>query len=342
MSVTTIQQVSAPFRRIDKAVLGIAGILAAIAAVSVPQAVDSVYFTLESLLGIAPFLLVAVGVAAYTDAAGVDRMIAQAFQGRAVLPMVALAALFGAMSPFCSCGVIPIIGALLAMGMPLPAVMAFWLASPVMDPEMFILTAGGIGTGFAVAKTFAAVGVGLFGGLAMMSLLRLGMFDNPLKGQVSCCGTSSVKGDKPVQWAFWRDEERRGRFGRTVWSNTLFLAKWLTLAFLLESVMLAYLPPEMVGQWVGGDSLFAIPLASVVGAPAYLNGYAAIPTTAALMELGMAPGAAMSFMLAGAVTSIPAAIAVYALVRRPVFFAYLAFGFIGALVSGVGYQVFTG
>ena len=34
--------------------------------------------------------------------------------------------------------------------------MAFWLASPVMDPEMFVLTATGVGTGFAIEKTAAA------------------------------------------------------------------------------------------------------------------------------------------------------------------------------------------
>ena len=51
------------------------------------------------------------------------------------------------------------------------------------------------------------------------------------------------------------------------------------------------------------------PLAVTVGVPAYLNGYAAIPVVAGLMQTGMAPGAAMAFMIAGAMTSIPAAIA---------------------------------
>ncbi len=44
--------------------------------------------------------------------------------------MILTAALFGALPPFCSCGVIPLIAALMAAGAPLPAVMAFWLASP--------------------------------------------------------------------------------------------------------------------------------------------------------------------------------------------------------------------
>ena len=46
---------------------------------------------------------------------------------------------------FCSCGVIPLIAAMLVAGVPLAPVMAFWIASPIMDPEMFVLTAAGIG-----------------------------------------------------------------------------------------------------------------------------------------------------------------------------------------------------
>ena len=78
--------------------------------------------------------------------------------------MIVSASLFGALSPFCSCGVIPIIAALLAMGVPLAPVMAFWVSSPLMAPDMFFLTAGELGLGFAAGKTLAAVGIGLLAG----------------------------------------------------------------------------------------------------------------------------------------------------------------------------------
>jgi hypothetical protein len=54
--------------------------------------------------------------------------------------------------------------------------------------------------------------------------------------------------------------------------------------------------------------------------------------------MGMAPGAALSFMVAGAVTSIPAAMAVYALVRRVVFLWYLLMGLGGSLAAGLAWQ----
>lgn len=90
--------------------------------------------------------------------------------------MVIMAALLGGLSPFCSCEVIPFIAALLALGAPLGAVMAFWLASPLMDPAMFLITSGTLGWEFAVAKTIAAVSLGIFGGFGMLVLSRSVIF----------------------------------------------------------------------------------------------------------------------------------------------------------------------
>ena len=339
MVAMTLTTTMGCLRRIDRVALAALAVLAALWALSPQQALDSMRFTAESLVGIAPFIALGVLVAAYTQAARVDSLIATAFSGRLVM-MILVAAAFGALSPFCSCGVVPIIAALLGMGMPLPAVMAFWLSSPIMDPELFVLTTGGISLEFAIAKTLSATLLGLGGGLATLALSRAGAFDAPLKGMASCCAMSDLRRGARVQWAFWRDPERRAVFGRSAGGNALFLGKWLTLAFLLESLMLAYVPAEMVGRWVGGASAFAIPFGALVGAPAYLNGYAAIPTVSALMDLGMTAPSALAFMVAGGVMSIPAAVAVFALVRLPVFLAYVAFGFAGAMVSGLVYGLY--
>ena len=60
------------------------------------------------------------------------------------------------------------------------------------------------------------------------------------------------------------------------------------------------------------------------------------------MQQGMSAGAAMSFMVAGSVSCIPAMIAVYSLVRREVFAAYVAFGIAGAIVLGALFGALMG
>lgn len=277
------------------------------------------------------FAVLAIG---YLRATGAEAVVAEAFKGRETR-MIFLAAALGGIAPFCSCEVIPFIAALLAAGTPLSAVMAFWLASPLMDPAMFLITSGTLGFDFAVAKTVAAIGLGLFGGFSVMVMARTAMFANPLReAAAGGCGCGSPFKGKPV-WTFWSDPARIEAFRSAVWENALFLAKWLFLAYLLESLMKAYVPAELVASVLGGTGVGPVVLGALVGGPAYLNGYAAVPLVDALLTQGMSNGAAMSFMLAGGVSCIPAAIAVWALVKPRIFVAYLGFAFIGSVSAGL-------
>ena len=317
-------------------------ILLALAVFNPLQARDSALFAGGALLHTAPYLVLSIAIAAWAGATGADNLIARAFTGAPLL-MIGLAALAGGISPFCSCGVIPLIAALLAMGVPLSAVMAFWLASPIMDPSMFVLTAGVLDLEFAVAKTLTAIGLGIFGGLVVHVLARGGALADPLREGVGNggCGGARVRAPKPVVWRFWTEPDRRAKFGKTAWTTTLFLAKWLTLAFLLESLMLAWIPAETVTAALGGEGLLPILTATLVGVPAYLNGYAALPLVGGLIEQGMAPGAGMAFLVAGGVTSIPAAMAVWALARPPVFALYIGLSLTGAFAAGLLFQIWV-
>lgn len=322
--------------------LASAVILAVLALFDPLQARDSALFAGSALLRTAPYLLLSIGIAAWANATGADNLIAKAFTGAPIL-MIGLGALAGGISPFCSCGVIPLIAALLTMGVPLSAVMAFWLASPIMDPSMFVLTAGMLDLEFAIAKTVAAIGLGIFGGTVVHLMMKGGAFADPLREGIGNggCGGSKIRAPKPVVWRFWQETERRAKFGKTALNTTLFLAKWLTLAFILESLMLAWIPAETVTAALGGEGLMPIVTATLVGVPAYLNGYAALPLVGGLIEQGMAPGAGMAFLVAGGVTSIPAAMAVWALAKPQVFALYIALSLSGAFAAGLLFQLWT-
>ena len=323
--------------RVDRVWLTVVLIPVIVALFDPSQAVETVRFALGALGHTAWFIGFAVLAVGYLKASGSEAILAKAFEGREVR-MIVMAALLGGLSPFCSCEVIPFIAALLAVGAPLSAVMAFWLASPLMDPAMFLITAGTLGTSFAVAKTLAAVGLGLLGGATVYLFARTPVFADPLKAQQtkkSCCGCgpSPFKGT-PV-WRFWQEPSRRETFRDTVVENALFLGKWLAIAYMVEALMLAYVPAETIASVLGGQGVWPVLMGALVGAPAYLNGYAAVPLVDALLAQGMAPGAAMSFMLAGGVSCIPAAIAVWALVKPRVFAAYLGIAMTGSLAAGL-------
>jgi uncharacterized membrane protein YraQ (UPF0718 family) len=334
MTTNALTRFQRSVRQFDGVALAIALVLLVLMLWVPAQASSSLAFTLNSLWEVAPFLLLSIAIAAYAAASGADKLIAKAFQGR-ITVMIPVAAMFGALSPFCSCGVIPLIAALLSMGVAVAAVMTFWLSSPLMDPSMFVLTVGTIGLQFAIAKTMATVGIGLLGGFGTLALMRCDWsakaVEDPLRDGIGNggCGGSRVRNPKPVVWRFWRQSERRQRFWQGGGTNAWFLGKWLAIAFLLESLMLVYVPDGWIQAIAGDGSFISIIGAALVGIPAYLNGYAALPLVNGLIQQGMSPGAGMTFLLAGGATSIPAMIAVFVLARRPVLVAFL-----GSVIAG--------
>jgi len=307
-----------------------------------PNFLPVLIFAIKAFVSTLPYILFAVLMVAWLKSASADALVANAFKGREIR-MIFLAALFGGLAPFCSCEVIPFIAGLLALGAPLSAVMAFWLSSPLIDPPTVLITAAALGWPFAIGKTITAVMLGLFGGFSIKLLANAGLFSDPLRIKTtSCCASNSECGapkieDKP-HWRFWDESQRLERFKSEFVQNGLFLIKWLALAYVLEALLVTYVPSELIVSVVGGDGLGAITLAAFVGMPAYLNGYVAPPMVAGLVEQGMSTGAAMSFIVAGAVSSIPAMAAVWSLVKPSVFASYMVLGVTGAILSGTLYQ----
>ena len=322
------------WQQIDRAWAAVVLIPLILAIVAPGQLSPTLQFTGSAFLTTLPFIAFAVLMTAYLSATGANNLISRAFSHRKI-EMILLASLAGGLSPFCSCEVIPFIAALLAAGAPISAVMAFWLSSPLMDPPMFIITTGALGFEFAVAKTVCAVGLGLLGGFGTMAIESFGLLKDQIRPELlssSCCESAK---EKSANWAFWTDSDRRSTFGSTLIENSKFLAKWLLLAYMLEALMLAWVPPEWIASTLGGNGIASVLAGAVIGIPAYLNGYAAVPLVGGLMEQGMSQGTAMTFLLAGGVTCIPAAIAVWALVRKALFACYLGFAFVGAVLAGL-------
>jgi uncharacterized membrane protein YraQ (UPF0718 family) len=301
-----------------------------------------ILIAIDALAGTLPYIAVAVLIIAWLRATGAEAVVAKAFEGRESR-MILFAALLGGLAPFCSCEVIPFIAGLLAAGAPLSAVMAFWLSSPLIDPPTVLITAAALGWKFAIGKTIAAVGLGLIGGFGVRFMMRKGAFKNPLRpregGGCGGCALSPIV-DTPV-WRFWTEGERVSKFRSEAIVNARFLIKWLMFAYLLEALLIIYVPAEAIGAMVGGEGFFPILVGAFVGAPAYLNGYAAPALVAGLMEQGMSSGSAMAFIVAGSVSSIPAMAAVWSLVNRSVFVTYMAFGIAGAVFAGVVFAAIT-
>ena len=136
-------------------------------------------FILESFRHIWPYLLVTIPLAVAIQMSGASKYIKRAFAAKPFTAIV-LATGVGAFSPFCSCGVIPVIASLLISGVPLAPVMSFWIASPSMDPEIFFLSVGMIGWELAVWRLVATLLLSFGAGLITHMAMENGWLKQPI------------------------------------------------------------------------------------------------------------------------------------------------------------------
>jgi uncharacterized membrane protein YraQ (UPF0718 family) len=301
-------------------------------------------FILKSFIHIWPYLLVTIPLSVIINVSGISRHITRAF-GKSPLVSVFLATIVGAFSPFCSCGVIPVISSLLIGGVPIAPVMSFWIASPSMDPEIFFLSSSVLGWNLAVwrlASTFMiSLGAGYVTHLLTTKgfLLNQGLNLKTLK--IANGGTSIVTGqvececdaNEPKQGLSWK------KILDEVLKATLMVAKFMGIAFLITALIKFYLPEQLLDGLVHKDSSLQVLLATLTGIPMYTTNITALPIAAGLIEAGLNKGAALSFLIAGATTTLPAMAAVYGITSRRLFILYISFALFGALFTGLLYNM---
>ncbi len=299
-------------------------------------------FVLEGMLEVSYLVIPGIVVSAWVNASGVGGSIRKAFE-RGQASAILVASIVGAITPVCGVTVLPLMAGLLAAGVPLAPVMAFWLASPVTDPAMFSVTAATLGFHFATAKTIAAFLLGIFGGAVVAAMSRRPWVRNSLreKGLAATLGQQAHCGAGEVRYAIWKDSARMRQFGNELWAMTKLIVICLGFAFAAEYQMQVHLHPETFAGFLGEDSVWAIPLAVLVGSPAYLDGYAALPLTRGLIDHGMSLGAAMAFLVSGSVVSIWGAIAIFPVLRTRPFLLYLLLALSGSLAVGWLYDGVT-
>ncbi len=127
------------------------------------QIIKIATFILDSFVHIWPYLLISIPLAVLVQVSGAAKFINKAL-GKKPIVAILLATIVGALSPFCSCGVIPVIATLLISGVPLAPVMSFWIASPSMDPEIFFLSVATVGWELSVWRLVSTFIISLSSG----------------------------------------------------------------------------------------------------------------------------------------------------------------------------------
>ncbi len=245
------------------------------------------------------------------------------------------ASLLGLLSPLCTFAAIPVAARVLQSGVIAPPVMAFLFASPLMNPALFVYTYGTLGMEMATARTITALSIGLVAGFGTHLLQRHGHLESVLlprpegsQGHLAAypavAGGSGVAPPLPV----WGDLPRR------FLKDLGFIAKWFTIGILIASLTASLISPEFVRTVLGAGSRWSVPAAVALGVPLYACGGGTLPIVEIMIQMGMTPGAALAFFIAGPATKFHTVGALGAVFGRRLLLWYLVVMIIGALLWG--------
>lgn len=262
---------------------------------------------------------------------------------------VVLAVMVGMVSPLCACGILPIAISLAMVGTPLAPLLALLVSSPVMGPDALLLTWRGLGADWAVLKFVGAAILGLGVGMVTLLLEKQGYLAGPqvrLKpiynpdGSLAPARVIGASAGIRVRSMIIVPRDSRLHFilDRAL-DAAIFTGKFLLLAIVIEAIIVTLVPPSWILGLVGADNLGSVLVASLIGLPLPVNQIPLIPILAGLLQRGMDSGAALTLLLAGPVTSIPATVALYGLFRRRVVGVFLATSLGISILLGWGWQL---
>jgi len=221
----------------------------------------------------------------------------QFLDGKPLWLSLVLAALFGAITPFCSCSSIPLFIGFVGAGIPLAVTLTFLIASPLVNEVAVVLLADT----FGAANTVAYVAAGLTAAIVIGFIFSRLSLDHLVADFVFATPVAVLQADgrrptlhERVEAAL---EETREIVGR-VW-------KWILIGVGVGAFIHGWVPTEFFATYAGPDNPFAVLLATLAGVPLYANAAGVIPIAEALWSKGMALGTVMSFMMATVALSLP-------------------------------------
>ena len=235
------------------------------------------------------------------------------------------AALFGAITPFCSCSSIPIFISLLKAGVPLGVSFSFLITSPIINEYLAVLMAAEFGLPVTVAYVIGGLAIGTGAGavLGRMNLERY--LEHDILG-------SPYDFKHTTRHTFFT----RLRFG---WQEAVTVVRqiwlWVLAGVALGAVIHNYVPQEAIQRIVGAAGVLGVPIATLIGVPMYGSCAAIVPVAVVLFEKGIPLGTALAFMMAIAALSLPEAVMLRRVMRLPLI--GLFFGITASAIIVIGY-----
>ncbi len=247
-------------------------------------------------------------------------------QGKPALYGHGAAALFGIITPFCSCSAIPLFLGFIQARIPLGVTFSYLISAP-MNNEI------------AIAMLFSLFGwkvTAIYIGFGLMVAIVGGWVIGKLKME-----DQILMDVQPIDAELHADVVKMTFKARAkeAWDYTYDIFKKIYLYVMIGVGVGAwihgYIPTDFIATYTGEGNPFAVIIAVLMGIPMYSNAAGVMPLVEVLTSKGMLLGTALSFMMAVTALSLPEALILKKIISMKLIGMF--FGIVGLGIICIGY-----
>ena len=244
------------------------------------------------------------------------------------------AALLGVITPFCSCSSIPLFIGFVGAGIPLGVTFAFLISSPLVNESSLYLFPAMFGMKVTIIYNVVGIIIAMLGGfiiqkLGMEKYIKPELLKFKSRKQVELENEGKSLSIKELLKYFWND-------GMNI-TKTIF--PYVILGVGIGALIHGFVPASFVTKNLSNKSWWAVPIATILGAPLYANSVSVIPVMEALVGKGVPLGTALAFMTSIVTVSIPEIMILKKVMKWQLLTTFFAITLLGIMIIGYLFNI---
>lgn len=236
-----------------------------------------------------------------------------------------LAALFGIITPFCSCSAVPLFIGFVESGVPLGVTFSYLISAPMVNEVAAVMLLGLFGPTIALLYITSGVAIAVVVGF-ILGKLKLEHLVEDYVWKIKAGDNNQV-----IKLTIKERFEESLRYTKDLVKKVF---PYVLLGVGLGSIIHGYAPENLLTHIAGKNNLFAVPIAVAIGVPLYSNAAGTIPIVKSLIEKGLPLGTSLSFMMAVTALSLPEMIILRKVLKPKLLAIYISILTLGIMFTG--------
>lgn len=238
-----------------------------------------------------------------------------------------MAAIFGVITPFCSCSAIPLFLGFLQARIPLGVTFSYLISAPLSDAVVIAMLFSLFGWKIALLYVGIGLMIAIVAGLVIGSMNLEKEVLIEVKPINSCCN-----GSNSDETLFSQRIEESWEYTKDIFKK-IYL--YVIIGVGIGAFIHGYIPADFISKYAGGDVWYAPIVGVIMGIPMYSNAAGILPLVEVLTQKGMLLGTALSFMMAVVALSLPEAMILKRVLSLKLISIF--FGIVGVAILLTGY-----